>query len=159
MDFLDLLIDFWGHLSGGFQTASFGLENALLGFRGSGALQGDRAIAKQELLIFQEFVWLTWGHTVNFPQLQKQPEDHPTATPACYRGLSGPSGPKCVCPRECPRSVSRSVSGALRAPGKVSQTLRAGPRDPCSRLGWSQVLADHPTPEFLTEWKFLLSET
>ena len=31
--------------------------------------------------------------------------------PACYRSLSGPSGPK------CPGSVPRGVSGALRAPG------------------------------------------
>ena len=39
--------------------------------------------------------------------------------PACYRSLSGPSGPK------CPGSVPRGVSGALRAPGSgVSKKCR-----------------------------------
>ena len=50
--------------------------------------------------------------------------------PACYRSLSGPSGPK------CPGSVPRGVSGALRAPGsgvskKCSQSVpRVSPECP-----------------------------
>ena len=38
MAFLDILIDFWAHFSGGSKMAFFGLKNALLGFRGFGAL-------------------------------------------------------------------------------------------------------------------------
>ena len=48
-DFLDILIDFWGHVAGGgSKVAFFGLSNALLGFRGSGALYGHQAIARLE---------------------------------------------------------------------------------------------------------------
>ena len=42
----DVLVDFWVRFSGGggSNMALFGLQNALLGFRDSGALQGVRAI-------------------------------------------------------------------------------------------------------------------
>ena len=56
---------------------------------------------------------------------------HIAAPPACYKGLSGPSGPKCL--RECPEnrgvseSVPWSVSEALRAPGPGSGVSKKCP--------------------------------
>ena len=59
--------------------------------------------------------------------------------PACYRSLSGPSGPKCPrsvpesvpenggCPRECPTGCPRGPSGpGLRSVQKVSREQAGG---------------------------------
>ena len=86
--------------------------------------------------------------------------------PACYRSLSGPSGPKC--PRSVPRRVSRECpghlfdtpgtlsghfldtpeAGARRAPETPRGTLQdtsgpKGPRDSCSRSGGLQHESVH----------------
>ena len=59
--------------------------------------------------------------------------------PACYRSLSGPSGPK------CPRSVPRGVFGALRAPGSgVSKKCPESVPDTLGTL--SGHLLDTPEP-------------
>ena len=52
MDFLDILIDFWGHVSGGSKMAFFGLSNALLGglCRGTGPI--SRLSLKNDLKRF-----------------------------------------------------------------------------------------------------------
>ena len=74
--------------------------------------------------------------------------------PACYRSLSGPSGPKC--PRECPRKwgVFEGVSdggvpGALRAPECPKSVLRVSPECPGHLFDTPRTLSGHclDTPE------------
>ena len=82
---------------------------------------------------------------------------------ACYRSLSGPSGPKCPpecprqCPRECPRKwrvsegmsdgVSRGPSGpGLRSVQKVSREC------PRSVKKLSRTLRGHSWDTFWTLW-------